>query len=230
MADRNPGPAGDPSPTRKGRTGSSRAATWLTGTSTWGRWVAAPVGGLALILIAGLVFSPWGSHVGFPYPLVIESVEIAAPCERVHAYLGDSHNARDWSVFVDHITPLNDDVVPDGAEGSLRRSFRNADETGMRWDERLELVEPLRRRLTVYGVTGLPLPPTDGDLLTEQIYEPLGADACRLSFTLFLRDEASVRDAALMHLVAWPTAAIFGSNIENVKRLVEARQPAGSRP
>lgn len=194
------------------------------------RWVATTVACFTLVMLAGVTFSPWRARDGYPYPLLIESVDVAAACERVHAYLGDSSNARDWSVFVDHITPLNEDAVPDGAQGSIRRSFRNADETGMSWDERLELVEPLRRRLTVYDVSGLPLPALEGELLTEQIYEPLAPDACRLGFTLFLRDEPSLRDAVLMRLVAWPTAAIFQSNIDNVARLVEASQPGGDRP
>ena len=49
----------------------------------------------------------------------------------------------------------------------------------MTWDEYFELVEPLRRRLVIYNVQGVLT--TDGELLTEQLYEPLGAHGCRLA-------------------------------------------------
>ncbi|HSM37116.1 MAG TPA: SRPBCC family protein [Longimicrobiales bacterium] len=170
--------------------------------------------------LALLIWSPYREHDGFPYPLVKETVDVDAPCERVHAYLGNSANASDWSVFVDHITPLNEDSVPDGEAGSIRRSFRNADESGMTWDEHFEVVEPLRRRLSVYNLKGAPR--AEADLLTEQIYEPLGEDGCRLSFTLFFRTEPGLRDAVLMRLTSHWIARIFRRNIDNVGRLVEA--------
>ena len=175
---------------------------------------------IPILLIVGLVgllvWSPYREHEGFPNRLIKETVEIQAPCESIYEYLGNSANARSWSVFVDHITPLNVDQVPDGAQGSIRRSFRNADESGMTWDEYFELVEPLRRRLVIYDVTGVPT--TEGELLTEQLYEPMSDDGCRLSFTLFFRKDPSFRDGLLMRLSAHEIARIFRNNIGNVKR------------
>lgn len=173
-----------------------------------------------LVLLALLAWSPYREHEGFAYRLVKETVDIDASCERVHAYLGNSANASDWSVFVDHITPLNDDSVPDGETGSIRRSFRNADESGMTWDEHFELVEPLRRRLSIYNVRGAP--GAGGRLLTEQIYEPLREGGCRVSFTLFFGDEPALGDDLLMRLSAHWIARIFRSNIDNVRQLVES--------
>ena len=188
------------------------------------KWIVGSSSLAAAALAVVLAASPYRSHEGFPSRLIREAVEVAAPCERVHAYLGDSDNARDWSVYVDHITPLNADRVPDGARGSVRRSFKLADESGMRWDEYFELVEPLRRRLTVYNVRGAPAP--SGELLTEQIYEPLDDEGCRVSFTLFLREDPSLADAVLMRIGAWDVARIFRANLGNVKRLLEARPSA----
>ncbi|HSG47642.1 MAG TPA: SRPBCC family protein [Longimicrobiales bacterium] len=183
------------------------------------RWTVT-VGGLAALVLGVLLgLSPYRSHDGFPHALIRESVDVTEPCERVHAYLGDSDNAREWSVFVDHITALNPDSVPDGAVGSIRRSFKNADESGMRWDETIVDVTPTRRLLTVYGITDSPAP--SGELLTEQIYEPLGGSGCRLRFTLFLRDAPSLGDALLMRLGGWEVSRIFRANIANVKALVE---------
>ncbi|MEJ2539460.1 MAG: SRPBCC family protein [Gemmatimonadota bacterium] len=184
------------------------------------KWGAVLLGLVALGFVGAMAFSPYRSRPGTDPPSILEAVEIEASCPEVHAYLGDSSNARDWSVYVDHITPLNTDQAADGAEGSIRRSFRNADETGMRWDEYFEHVEPGLRRLTVYNIVGAPS--TRGALVTEQIYEPLGPGRCRLAFSLFLREDASLGDAVLMRLAAWDIARIFRSNIRNVKAEVEA--------
>ena len=169
---------------------------------------------------AVLLWSPYRHHAGYAHRLVKEGVDIADACGSVFAYLADSRNASAWSVFVDHITPLNPHEAADGARGSIRRSFKNADESGMTWDEYFELVGPLRRRLRIYNVQGVPT--TRGELVTEQIYEPLGEDACRLSFTLFFRDDPGVADQVLMRLSAYEIARIFRRNIGNIKRLNEA--------
>jgi len=173
---------------------------------------AVPVG-----LVGALLSSPYR---GAPTPLISESVEIAKPCPRVFDYLANSAHASDWSAFVSHITPLNAEIVPDGAQGSIRRSFRNSDETGMRWDEYFLEVTPLQRRLRVYNVVGAPLRATTF-LLTEQIYEPVDEDRCRLSFTLFFGEDPSLGDAFRMRLGAHLIAPLFRRNIGNIKRLVE---------
>lgn len=178
---------------------------------------------LALLLLAGaIVFSPYRRHDGRAERLIRRTVEIAAPCAVVFEYLGNSANASDWSVFVDHIVPLNTDSVPDGARGSIRRSFRRADETGMRWDEYFVEVEAeWRRLLRIYDVRNVTIR-ARAPLLTEQIYEPLAADRCRLSFTLFFEGEPTFGDRVAMTFVAYRLGSIFASNIANVKRIVEA--------
>ena len=171
-----------------------------------------------MLLAVLLLLSPYR---GAPIPMVRESVEIRRACNQLWEYLGNSAHASDWSVFVSHITPLNTPRIPDGASGSIRRSFQNSDETGMRWDEYFDEVTQSRRRLRIYNVVGAPLPTTT-DLLSDQVYEPLGEDHCRLSFTLFFGEEPSLGDLLKIRLASYAVARIFRSNIENIKRLNEA--------
>lgn len=173
------------------------------------------LGGAAAVL----AFSPYRYHEGHDHQLLKESTDALTSCAHLFAWLGDSSRAAHWSVFVDHIVPLNPDVVPDGAEGSIRRSFRQPDEAGMRWDEHFTIVEPgRRRRLRIYDVREAPVA-VSGELLTEQLYEPLEDGGCRLSFTLFFADDPSRIDHLKMRLGAWEIGRIFRKNIANVARL-----------
>ena len=63
---------------------------------------------LSIIVIA----SPYGKSEGFDYRLVKHNVHINASPDSVFRFLGNSNNARKWSVFVHHITPLNADSLP----------------------------------------------------------------------------------------------------------------------
>ncbi len=171
-----------------------------------------------LMLVAVLLI--WSPYRGTPTRMIQESVEIQRACNRVWKYLGHSAHAGDWSVFVSHITPLNTPRVRDGTLGSIRRSFQKSDETGMRWDEYFEEVTPSRRRLRIYNMVGAPLLGTT-PILSDQIYEPLGQDRCRLTFTLFFGEEPSLGDALKMRLASYPVARIFRANIENIRRLNE---------
>jgi hypothetical protein len=183
----------------------------------------------AIGLAGVLAFSPFGTHNGFAYRLLTESTDAGVDCGQLFAYLGNSANASRWSVFVDHITPLNADAVADGAAGSVRRSFKNADESGMRWDEYFTDVVPhQKRRLRIYNVVDAPLR-ASGTLLTEQLYQPIAPRQCRLSFTLFLEREPSALDELKMRVAAYKVAAIFRRNIANVKRLNEERAAAEGR-
>lgn len=171
-----------------------------------------------LVFVGVLVASPFR---GSPIPMVRETVEIRKACAWVWDYLGDSSHASEWSIFVNHITPLNTPQVADGGAGSIRRSFQNADETGLRWDEHFEEVTSSRRRLRIFNVVDTPLP-TTALLLTDQIYEPIGRDHCRLSFTLFFGGKPSLGDAIKIRLAGHVVNRTFRANLSNIKRLIEA--------
>ncbi|GAC1478947.1 MAG: hypothetical protein NVS1B4_23070 [Gemmatimonadaceae bacterium] len=152
----------------------------------------------------------------------MERAAIDAPCDSVFDYLGNSRHASEWSVFVSHITPLNPDVAADGTVGSVRRSFRRTDETGMTWDEYFTHVQAGReRRLRIFNVRGAPLRSAT-PIATQQLYEPLPA-GCRLAFTLFFDGQPSISDDLKMRVAAYEIGRIFRRNIANIKRLTEAR-------
>ncbi|GAC1694280.1 MAG: hypothetical protein NVS9B3_12510 [Gemmatimonadaceae bacterium] len=168
------------------------------------------------------VFSPYRRHDPFEYALLVERREIDAACDSVFSYLGTSAHAHEWSVFVSHITPLNVGTVADGAVGSIRRSFKRADETGMQWDEYFTAVRAgRRRRLRIFNLKDAPLR-SDTPLMTEQIYEPT-ARGCRLAFTLFFEGRPTLADEAKMRVAAYEIARIFRRNMGNIKRLTEQR-------
>lgn len=175
---------------------------------------------VAVALTGMIALSPYGNHAGFPFPLMKTTVEISAAPDSVFRYLGNSDNARRWSVFVDHINTLNPDSVPDGQVGSWRRAFCNADETGRRWDERIsEVVPGKKRQLELSNYHDFPV--TAENMATDQIYEALEGGRCRLTFTVFFKGEPSFRDTFLMYLAAYRIKAIFVANMDNIKRIVE---------
>lgn len=179
------------------------------------------------MLLSGLgaiiFFSPYGTNNSFPYPLIEQSIIIDRPVEKVFQYLGNSKNAEDWSVFVDHITTINPDEVPDGKEGSIRRCFVQADEKGMQWDELTTAVVPNeKRQLEIYGFKDFPM--TADDLATEQLYEKIDAYRCKLTFTVFFKGRTpTLMERLKMYIGAYQIRSIFEDNMENIKRLVEQK-------
>lgn len=181
-----------------------------------------------VLLVCGIVlFSPFGHHPGFPYKLVRTTVDIDAPPDEVFRYLGNSAHAHDWSVFVDHITPLNANEVKDGTPGARRRCFRTSEEKGIQWDELItEVVPNQKRQLTMYNLHGFPMQAED--LATEQRYEPLdGGKRTRLTFTLFFyHNQPSLIDQAKTYFAAYTVHSIFSQNMHNIKRIVEQEHAA----
>ncbi|WP_165940022.1 SRPBCC family protein [Dyadobacter psychrotolerans] len=186
---------------------------------------------LALILTFTVVtaivaFSPYKSSPGFSYKLLQHSVEIEAPVDTVFKFLGKSANASHWSVFVDHIIPLNAGKISDGAVGSRRRCFCNEDETGKQWDELITVVIPgKKRQLAIYNLKEFPM--SAENLATEQIYEKQNNKKCRVTFTVFFVGRSGVTDNFKMYLAAYEITRIFSKNMENIKRIVENSQTSG---
>ena len=174
---------------------------------------------LAIILM--ISFSPYGPKENLAYKAVRQTVDINAPVEQVFAYMGNSANATKWSVYVNHISPLNPNEVPDGTVGSKRRCFTLKDETGRRWDETILIVEKnKRRRLNIFNMVDFPM--TSDNVLTEQLYEKTSDTTCRLSLTLFLNEEnAGWFDQLKMYYAAYESNDIFARNLANIKKLNE---------
>lgn len=181
--------------------------------------------GICIVLLLGvagmIVFSPYGSQEGFPYKLVKHTVEIDAPADSVFNFLGNSANASQWSVYVDHITPLNADSFPDGSIGSRRRCFCNKDETGAKWDElTTERIPGKKRQLLIYNMQEFSL--TAEHLATEQLYEKIADNKCSLTFTVFYKDvEPGVIEKLKIYFAGYTIKSIFEQNMSNIKRIVE---------
>ncbi len=180
--------------------------------------------GISLLLLGLIAFSPYGDKPGFAYKAIVEEIEINAPPSAVYTYLGKSANASKWSVFVDHIVPLNAVKVPDGRPGSFRRCFQKPDETGIVWDEEITVAERAKRRqLTIFNMKNFPV--MAKGLATEQLYDSLGGRKTRLRFTLFFKDNnPSLTDELKTYLAAWEVARIYRQNMRNIKANVEAGQ------
>lgn len=188
------------------------------------RDIAIAAGLLAAICTAVISFSPYGCQKGFAYPLILQTIVIDAEPETVFQYLGDSRHASDWSVFVDHISPINSATVQDGEIGSERRCFGSPDETGIIWDERITQVETaLYRQLEIYNLKGLQL--KADHLLTDQIYRRTNGLQTSLSLTLHYGDhDPSLWVQLKTYVAAYTISFIFADNLINIKKEVEAGQ------
>jgi len=184
------------------------------------KWAAFSLLGIVMVLGLMIWFSPYRKHDGFNYKLIKHSVVINASADSVFHFLGNSANATRWSVFVNHISPLNAQEVSDGKIGSKRRCFCNADEKGQQWDEIItEVIPSKKRQLRTYNYVDFPIY-ADG-LGTEQLYKPLGENKCELSFTVFYLDEPSWTDELKTYFAAYRIKSIFAQNLNNIKRIVE---------
>ena len=168
---------------------------------------------ILIIAVAGLfaiiLFSPYGYKDNGSLKMVKHTVVIDASPEQVFTYLGNSDNAKVWSVFVDHISPLNSQEVPDGKPGSRRRCFCNADETGRTWDELITVVEPNKKRqLAMYNYRNFSV--TAENLATEQLYQELPGNKTKLSFTVFIKSEQQpILDQLKFYYAAYEMQDIF---------------------
>lgn len=172
-----------------------------------------------------VIFSPYRTKGGFRYKLISHTITIEAPVDSVFKFLGNSGNASRWSVYVDHIVPLNGNQFKDGVSGSRRRCYCNPDKSGTRWDELITEVAPnLKRQLLIYNMQDFPMTATG--LATEQLYQSLPNKQTLLTFTVFFKDgDPSLLDAFKTYLAAYKIKDIFTKNMANIKRIVEKENP-----
>lgn len=180
-----------------------------------------------LALAVGLIInSPYKRHPGRDQRMLSQSLEIAAAADSVYRYLGDTANAKRWSIFADEIKPLNADSVAPWAPGSRLRSFVRSGGKERRWDETVLEAVPGRKRVRVlYGFAGFSAAPDS--LTLEQVFTPLAdADgrevgACRLDFNLYFTHEPRWRQTLQMFFAAYSLKGIFSRDLANIKRSLE---------
>jgi hypothetical protein len=178
------------------------------------------IGALALLVLA-LLLSPFRkAENNF---VLAKKITINKPAKEVYSYLGNSATASDWSMFVDHITPLNPDKVADGKKGSIRRCFRNSNEVGIWWDEEILADIPNEEReLTIYNMHGFIM--QTHNLTTKQIYTPISETETELTFGLYKNaEEVGFIDWLKLKTSGWVIAHIFKNNLEGIKREVESK-------
>lgn len=175
---------------------------------------------LAILLFALVFFSPYSIQQNYNTKVIIESVLINKTPEEVYNYVGNSDNAKDWSVYVDHISSLNSNSNKDGEIGSKRRCFKNKNEKGAQWDEEILINEKFkRRRLNIYNASGFTF--MAQNLMTEQLYEEIDGK-CKLSFTLFVKEgKNTFFDDLKISLAGYFIVPIFEQNIQKVKEILE---------
>lgn len=146
---------------------------------------------------------------------------INMPIEDVFSYLGNSSNAKKWSVYVNHIETLNGIKVKDGTVGSTRRCFKNANKQGITWDEDiLEVVNNKKRKLSIYNTKGFLI--SANGLMTEQNYESVDKNVTRLTFSLFYKNKKNdFITNVKTHFASYYISYIFESNLKNIKHNLE---------
>lgn len=188
------------------------------------RWLLYIFLAIVFLVAITMALSPYGSNKKFPYRVVTQSIEINATPEKVFAFLGNSSNAARWSSFVHHITVLNIDSFADGNAGSRRRCFRNKNENGMQWDELITNVSLNKEReLSIYNLQHFAM--TAENLATKQLYKNAGDKGCRLTFTLFFKNDKPAMLASMkLYIAAYKISSIFKKNLLNIKKIIELDQ------
>ena len=174
-----------------------------------------------VVLTSTVLLSPYGKGNIYSHRYLQSSIFIESDKSYAYDVLGNSDNARKWSVFVHHISTLNSDKVIDGSVGSVRRCYQNENEIGLKWDEKIIINEiNKRRRLSIFNMINFDM--TADYLMTEQIYDDADG-GCKLTFTLFFDStkKIGVIDELKMYLAAYTAHDIFEKNLMNIKKLIE---------
>lgn len=153
---------------------------------------------------------------------ISRSVIINAPISEVWDYASDSNRAIDWSVYFDHISPL--EGPKDGTIGSMRRCFRNADETGERWDEVTIASTPLESRYIVtFNFINYPLNFIGQGkyAFVRQLYRAIDKDHTEMTFQTQLAPGSGIAWGLIFKYSSRDTGHIFQLNLENIKAAIE---------
>ena len=175
---------------------------------------------LAAIVLM-VVLSPYGGGSLYKVRFLESSIEINSSKKHVYSVLGNSNNARKWSVFVHHISTLNPNKTTDGSVGSIRRCYQNEDESGLQWDEKIIINEiNKKRRLSIFNMVHFDM--STDYLMTDQIYEDSN-NGCKLTFTIFFDSTKGISliDELKMYFAAYTAQGIFEKNLINIKHLIE---------
>lgn len=178
--------------------------------------------GLVLFFIGAVALSPFKYNKQNKRYELVNQVNVEVPVHEAFEYLGNSANARVWSVFVKEVIPLNQEKIEDGKPGSMRRCICMDKSPCDYWDEEiLEVLKDKKRVLSIYNLNGFPV--TMEGLVTEQIYSSTGASSCTVGLTLYKSSEnLSWWQRVKLKLAGYYVARVFRGNLENIKSDVES--------
>jgi uncharacterized membrane protein len=184
-------------------------------------YIPAIVGVIISVLI---YYSPYKYNEQLNKKAVVNTVIINKSAEEVYKYLGNSDNAREWSSYVNHITTLNENNISDGKIGSIRRCYQyKNEEKGNIWDEEiLDVIPSKKRKLSVFNMKNFSV--TSNNLITEQHYEVIDTNSCKLSFVVFIKNDASLLEKVSLALFGYKVSNVFQKNISNVKAICEKNE------
>jgi hypothetical protein len=156
---------------------------------------------------------------------VQHSLLIEASLDEVWNYMSDSEQAKHWSVFFDHITPLPG--IKDGQPGSLRRCFKYADEKGGRWDEMTIQTIPFKKReIVTFNLQGFGHQTLlkNQYIFVRQIYQSMGPNQTLLTFQTQRSRKANLKTRLSFGLSKSDVRDIFQKNLINIKANLEHHQ------
>jgi hypothetical protein len=152
-----------------------------------------------------------------------ESIVINAPLDEVWSYVGNSDNAKEWSIYFSHIKPISG---PDGEVGGVRRCFRRSDETKNRWDEKtLELKPKTYRKIHTYALQGFP--DSYFNRAEFHVHQRFVESSDKKSVSLTFGSELlkPLDPISLMRFLwhSGEVSRVIGLNLANIKEAIEAR-------
>jgi hypothetical protein len=188
----------------------------------------------------------WSTEYIRPTTYAQASVVIDAPIEDVWEYNSHNEFARDWSVYFYKIVSCPDEFCPENAllqpsdVGFTRRSFRQENEEGVRWDETTIKITKSEskyyKQIRAFNFHGYPkilgVNINNGEFLVEQFLEHVGDNKTKITFRagLIKRNQLEKRVGRIQYF-SWKNgfkfftkktvARLFKENLVNIKVAIE---------
>lgn len=138
--------------------------------------------------------------------------------------MSDSNKTTEWSIYFHHITVLSI-AIADGRVGSLRRCFRNSNETGVYWDEKVLAVEFEKNRMIYsFNFNGYKLDSKTYSTYVLQEYIKINDKSTRLVFKTKYSELMTLWDRIMFFFAKKQVEEIFNKNLMNIKNHIEGRQ------
>lgn len=192
---------------------------------------------LFLIDIMGIAIRTFGMDT-----YISKSVVIDAPVNETWTVASNSNNARKWSIYFHHISPLpskKPNGPVDGQPGSKRMCYRFENEQGVMWKEKVVTIDPNKyRKIHTYKLKNFNIPLAGwSEYYVDQFYSDKGNGKSELTFGTHMKKPESILKNPL-NLLKWAVypiiklgyiasarrevGRVFQVNLENIGALVEA--------